>query len=91
MSRSLPLAAWSLRPVAWSLMLAACCFRGLALDAWGLRLDASFLVFCNNLDDARQMSLVFTITHGRDGPVPACAAAFAFIALSRCRAAGVVA
>ena len=52
MSRSLPLAAWSLRPVAWSLMLAACCFRGLALDAWGLRLDASFLVFCNNLDDA---------------------------------------
>ena len=72
-------------------MLAACCFRGLALDAWGLRLGASFLVFCNNLDDARQMSLVLAITYGRYRPVPACAAISALVALFRGRAAGVVA
>ena len=64
--------------------------RSLALEAWCLQLAASFLVFCNNLDDAIQMPLVLAITHGRHRPVPACATVAALVALFRCRAAGVV-
>ena len=66
MSRSLSLAAWRLNLAAWGLQLAACISLRLALEAWCLQLAVSFLFFCNNLDDARQMSLVFTIAHGRD-------------------------
>ena len=76
------LVACGLELEACCLGLAACGLHLSSLGAWSLLLEAFFFFI---------FFLMFAITHGRDGPVPACAAISAFVALSRCRAAGVMA
>ena len=56
----------------------------LELPAWSLRLLS--LLSCNNLDDARQKSLVFGVCNIFNGLVPAIPAALALAALIRRRA-----
>ena len=57
---------------------------GLELGAWSLQLLS--LLSCNNLDGARQKSLVFGVCNIFNGLVPAIPAALALAALIRRRA-----
>ena len=65
--------------------LAACVYHFDQLGAWSLRLAASFLIFCNNLDDTRRRSLVFTVNYPGYVSVPTLPAAAALATLRRCR------
>ena len=56
----------------------------LKLEAWSLKLLS--LLSCNNLDGARQKSLVFGVCNIFNGLVPAIPAALALAALIRRRA-----